>query len=127
MARSTRRSKRKYTGGKYHKDRKKKQRELARVTNYVSIGKRAIKIKRTLGGNRKVTLLRQDFVNAYDPKTKKYLKLKIESVEENLANKGFERSNIITKGAIVKTEKGRVKVTSRPGQHGVINGVLLEE
>jgi len=35
--------------------------------------------------------------------------------------------NVITKGAIVKTELGLVRVTSRPGQHGVVNGVLIEE
>ncbi|MDO5821049.1 MAG: 30S ribosomal protein S8e, partial [Methanobrevibacter sp.] len=33
--------------------------------------------------------------------------------------------NIITKGAIVETEIGNAKVTSRPGQDGIINGVLL--
>jgi len=36
------------------------------------------------------------------------------------------RRNIITKGAVIKTEKGPARVTSRPGQHGIINAILLE-
>ena len=48
------------------------------------------------------------------------------TVVENTANTHFVRRNIITKGAVVDTSLGRVKVTSRPGQHGMINGVLVE-
>jgi len=33
---------------------------------------------------------------------------------------------ILTKGAIVETELGKVKITSRPGQDGVLNGVLIQ-
>jgi len=39
----------------------------------------------------------------------------------------YTRMNVITKGCIVNTEIGRVKVTSRPTQHGVVNGILIEE
>ena len=39
----------------------------------------------------------------------------------------YVRRNIITKGAIVKTEAGLVKITSRPGQDGTLNGILVEE
>jgi small subunit ribosomal protein S8e len=35
------------------------------------------------------------------------------------------RRNIITKGAVVDTSVGKVKVTSRPGQHGIINGIII--
>jgi small subunit ribosomal protein S8e len=35
------------------------------------------------------------------------------------------RRNIITKGAVIKTELGDAKVTNRPGQDGLINAVLL--
>jgi len=62
-----------------------------------------------------------------DPKTKKIRKLKIITVEKNPANPHYVRMNVITKGAIVKTEIGSVRVTSKPGQHGVVNGVLIEE
>ena len=29
-------------------------------------------------------------------------------------------------GAVVETEIGKVKITSRPGQKGIVNGVLIE-
>ena len=53
-------------------------------------------------------------------------KAKIISVAENKASRHFLRRNIITKGAVIETELGKAKVTSRPGQHGVINAVLEE-
>ncbi|HID05027.1 MAG TPA: hypothetical protein EYP20_04390, partial [Aigarchaeota archaeon] len=33
----------------------------------------------------------------------------------------------ITKGTIIETELGKAVVTSRPGQDGVINAILLEK
>ncbi|MDD1752395.1 MAG: 30S ribosomal protein S8e, partial [Methanotrichaceae archaeon] len=50
---------------------------------------------------------------------------KIETVIDNKANLHFRRRSIITKGAIIKTDLGEAMVTNRPGQHGVINAVLL--
>ena len=46
-------------------------------------------------------------------------------VIENSANPNYVRRNIITKGAIVETPEGNAKVTSRPGQDGVLNGILI--
>jgi small subunit ribosomal protein S8e len=40
-------------------------------------------------------------------------------------NPEFIRQNIITKGAIVETKIGKVKVTNRVGQDGIVNGVLM--
>jgi small subunit ribosomal protein S8e len=37
------------------------------------------------------------------------------------------RQNIVTRGAVIETEAGRARVTSRPGQHGVINAVLITD
>ncbi|MEM5832609.1 MAG: 30S ribosomal protein S8e, partial [Candidatus Aenigmatarchaeota archaeon] len=39
----------------------------------------------------------------------------------------YERRKIITKGAIIKTEIGLAKVTSRPSQHGVVNAILIQK
>jgi small subunit ribosomal protein S8e len=36
------------------------------------------------------------------------------------------RRNIITRGAVVETKLGRARITSRPGQHGVANAVLVK-
>ena len=47
------------------------------------------------------------------------------SVLKNPANRDYERRRIITKGAILDTELGQVKVLSRPGQDGILNGILI--
>lgn len=47
------------------------------------------------------------------------------NVIENPANPNLVRRNIITKGTVVETKLGKVKITSRPGQEGSVNGVLL--
>ena len=76
-----------------------------------------------MGGNSKISLLSHEevCVNNKD----KTIKLKITGVEENPANVNYTRRNIITKGAIVKTDKGNVKITSRPGQTGTLYGKLI--
>jgi small subunit ribosomal protein S8e len=51
---------------------------------------------------------------------------KIETVEQNGANPNYVRRNLLTKGAIIRTEIGRARIVSRPGQDGVINAVLLQ-
>ena len=55
---------------------------------------------------------------------KEDVKAKIENVISNPANINFTRRNIITKGCICKTDKGDVKITSRPGQSGNLQGVF---
>ena len=61
----------------------------------------------------------------------KPVKCEVTCLEENAANKDYTRRNIITKGAVLsaKTPDGKdvkVKVTSRPGQDGVLNAKLLK-
>jgi len=51
----------------------------------------------------------------------------IEDVVENPANPNYVRRNIVTKGAVIETSEGRARVTSRPGQDGQVNAVLVEE
>ena len=58
------------------------------------------------------------------PHLQAYLEPK--TVLDNSANSHFIRRNIVTKGAIVETELGQVRITSRPGQNGIVNGVLIE-
>ena len=54
----------------------------------------------------------------------KMKKVAIKRVVESY-NTEYIRMNIITKGAVVETEVGKVKVTNRVGQDGVVNGVLV--
>ncbi|MFH1200016.1 MAG: 30S ribosomal protein S8e [Candidatus Micrarchaeota archaeon] len=55
----------------------------------------------------------------------KIKKAKITNVSSSPANRHFARENLVTKGAIVETELGKAKITSRPSQHGVVNAVLV--
>ena len=82
---------------------------------------------RTHGGNKKLRLLRADFANVADPKSGTTKTVKIISVKENPANPFYARRNITTKGAIIETELGNAVVTSRPGQEGIVNAVLVSE
>ncbi len=83
------------------------------------------------GYSQKTKERKAKFANVINPKTKKAEKAEIISVEENNANRLFVRKNIITKGATLKVKIGnkeeKVKVTSRPGQHGQVHAVLEEQ
>lgn len=124
MASWQKRSRRTHTGKLLRKSRKKRKRELGRVFVETKIGPEKKKIQRTFGGNTKVKLQRAEYANVITAEGAK--KAKIVSVAENKASRHFLRRNIITKGAVIETELGKAKVTSRPGQHGVINAVLVE-
>lgn len=125
MARSQARSKRKYTGKKYKHFRKKRKRELERPRIDSEIGPEKRKKQRVMGGNLKLKLFATQFINVTDPSTNKTQKVKILRFEENLASKDLNRRHVLTKGAVVETELGNVRISSRPGQHGVLNGVLI--
>jgi small subunit ribosomal protein S8e len=47
------------------------------------------------------------------------------TVRENPANPNYVQRNIITKGAILETDLGLVRVRSRPGQDGILSGVRV--
>jgi len=125
MARSQTRSKRKYTGKKYKHFRKKRKRELERPRIATEIGTEKKKKQRVQGGNFKLKLFATKFINVTDPSTNKTQKVRILSFEENAASKDLNRRHILTKGAVVETELGNVRITSRPGQHGLLNGILV--
>ncbi len=82
---------------------------------------------RTRGGNEKVRMLKARYANVVDPATKKMAKSKIVTVKKNAANPNYVQRNIINKGAVIQTEMGLAKVTSRPGQDGIVNAVLVKE
>jgi len=119
------RSVRKATGGRYIAARKKRLYELGRAPTHTKVGKTKRKIISTKGGGLKVRVLTTEYANVLDPKTNKYEQAKIVTVSKTPANIHFARRNIITKGTILETEKGKVRVTSRPGQDGVVNAVLI--
>lgn len=51
----------------------------------------------------------------------------IEGVVDNPSNVNYARRNIITKGSIIDTSAGRARVTSRPGQDGQVNAVVVDD
>ena len=86
-----------------------------------------VKHIRARGGNMKLRLRRTYFAIVSNPKTGETKKVKIRRVLETPANREYARRNIIVKGAIIETEIGKARVTSRPGQDGIVNAVLIEE
>ena len=125
MARSQKRSVRKPSGGRYHTAIKKKKRDLARPPSLTMLGEQRKKNIRTRGGNRKIRLLAQKYANLTIAGKKKSEKVEIVDVEENSANRDFARRKIITKGAVIETAKGKARVTSRPGQSGTLDAILI--
>lgn len=115
---------RRKTGSKIRLARKKKKRELGSLPIHTKLGKEERKKVRTKGGRLKIKLSSAEFANVIDPATNTAKKVKILDVLENKANPQFVRSKIVTKGAIIKTELGRARVTSIPSQHGVVNAIL---
>ena len=82
---------------------------------------------RTGGGGQKMRLLSAETANVIDPKSSQVKRVKIITVVENPADLHFVRRNVLTKGAIINTELGRARVTSRPGQTGSVDAVLIEQ
>lgn len=126
MAISHAKSNQSSSGAKYKQYRKKKQFELGRSATLTGLNETRRKKMRTMGNNSKQVLLAADTANVLDPKTKKSVQAKIKTILENEANRHYVRRNIMTKGTIIETEKGKARITSRPGQHGMINAVLIE-
>ncbi len=126
MAISQTRPKKKETGSRYINFRKKKQYELGRDPTHTRLGEKKVKGLRIMGGHKKEISLTNDTVNVVDPKTKKHKIVKIKNVLENNANRHFVRRNILTKGTVVETELGKARITSRPGQEGCLDAVLIK-
>ena len=126
MAITQERSRRKPSGGYYtKKSLMNRKANVGRAPTMSKISERKkSKNIRTLGGNQKIRLLEEQFANVKD-KNNKWVKAKIKMVLENVANRNFVRRNILTKGTVIDTDKGKAKITSRPGQDGVVNAELV--
>ena len=94
------RSKRKLTGGRYKAKKTKILSRAGSKPTLSKIGDKKLKSVRTIGGNSKTRTVQSTEINVFDPKSKKYLKAKMESVMSNPANRHYVRRNIITKGSI---------------------------
>lgn len=115
------------TGGFKSSYRDKRKYELGSPPTVTILSSKEIRrIDRVLGGNRKIRLKTAQYVNValQDGSIKKAKIIDVIETPENPQNAKFK---IISKGSIVKTDLGVVKITSRPGQSGVLNGVLIQK
>ena len=125
MAISQGKSTRSPSGARNVANRGKRKSELGRDPAETRLDEKKLRKIRTRGGNEKLRLATGNKINVTDANGKTQV-VDILGVIENTANPNYVRRNIITKGAIVETELGHAKVTSRPGQDGVVNGVIVE-
>jgi len=117
--------KRKKTGGKKHIFRGKRAFEMGSDAAETIVGEKRISKKRGRGGRLKLRALAVNTANVTDPATGKSQKTEIRAVLKNPANVDYQRRGVITKGAVLDTPLGQAIVTSRPGQHGLVNAVLI--
>lgn len=119
------RSPRKRTGGRRRPSSDRKKHQLGREPTETQLGDPSLRTVGSRGGNTKTRALKTNVASlATDGET---IQTTIEDVVENPANPNYVRRNIITKGAVIDTPEGRARVTSRPGQTGEVNAVLVDE
>ncbi|MBU0471733.1 MAG: 30S ribosomal protein S8e [Nanoarchaeota archaeon] len=119
------RSKRKPSGGRYKVMPTKRKAQKGGIPTHTTIGEKRVRVERAIGGNKKIKLLHINKVNVMNPKTKKSSVESIKTIAENPANRHWIRRNILSKGAVIETSKGKAKVTNRPSQEGFVNAVLI--
>jgi small subunit ribosomal protein S8e len=117
------------TGGKKRPHQKVKRKYwMGRYPTFTRLDRRDVRERiRVRGGNYKIRLKRAAYANVVDPSTNTAKKVRILRILETPANPHYARTGIIVKGTIIETELGKAVVTSRPGQDGVINAVLIEK
>jgi small subunit ribosomal protein S8e len=114
----------KITGGRRRPLRSRKKHETNRFPNEALVGEQITVTRKVRGKNVKTAIKTIDTVNlVIDSKAKR---VKILKVLENATNNDYQRRGIISKGAILETAEGKCRVMSRPGQHGVVNAVLIK-
>jgi len=114
----------KITGGRRRPLRSRRKYEMNRFPNEALLGEQITVTRKTRGKNLKASLKMVNFANlTIDSNVKK---VKILKVLENTTNDDYQRRGVISKGAILETAEGKCRVVSRPGQHGVVNVILVK-
>lgn len=119
------RSNRTNTGARIKKFRSMKKYEMGRTPTETLMGETKRRIIDSKGKAKKSPAYRVQYVNVTDPSKKVTFRAEIQDVEMNPANMDYQRRKVITRGTIIKTSKGRARITSRPGQDGIMNAVLI--
>lgn len=119
---------RKITGGLKSRSRGKRKFEIGSQPTETKLRDTDVREKvRVLGGDKKVKLTYAGYANVLNPSDGTAKKVKILQVISTPANREYARRGIIVKGSRIRTEAGEAVVTSRPGQDGVINAVLIQK
>jgi small subunit ribosomal protein S8e len=118
------RSTRKRTGGRLRPSRNKKRYQLGRQPAETTVGEPRFQTIDARGTETKTRALATNIAHVADGA--ETVEAEIENVVENPSNTNYARRNIVTKGAIIETSEGRARVTSRPGQTGQVNAVLID-
>jgi len=95
----------------------------------VKPGQEAAEVRKTFrskGGKKKLALDYALYANVTGPDGKSK-KMRIINVLENKADRMYSRENVITRGSVIQVEAGKARITSRPGQDGVANAVMLRQ
>lgn len=119
--------KKKSSGGRKRAYRGKRRFERGSFPAETTLGEPKRKLVRGRGRNAKAKILADKYACVTNPKSGKTEKVEIVRVVKNPANIDYDRRGVITKGAIIETPDGLARVTSRPGQNGVINAILIRE
>jgi len=120
-----RRSNRTNTGSRLRRFRSKRKYEMGRTPTETLMGETKRRIVDSRGKVKKTPALRIKLANVTDPAKGVTFRAEIQDVETNPANMDYQRRKVITRGTIIKTTKGRARVTNRPGQDGILNAVLI--
>jgi len=120
-------TKRKKTGGRKRAYRTKRVYEQGRPPVETLLGETKRKVVKGISNIKKVKLVKAKYVNVSNPTTGRTERLEILDVVRNPANTDYNRRGVITKGTIVRTEKGLAKIVSRPGQDGSLSAIVYEE
>ena len=118
------RSSTKKTGGKTRSYRKSRKYDLGSEFSSPSLGDTRTEKKSSRGNTEKNVVRTENKANI--PVDGQVKNVDIDSVEDNPANDNYVRRSLLTKGTIIQTSEGEARITSRPGQDGVINAELLE-
>ncbi|MEM3577804.1 MAG: 30S ribosomal protein S8e [Candidatus Bathyarchaeia archaeon] len=119
--------KKKPSGGRKRVYRGKRKFEQGRFPAETLLGEPKKKIERGRGSTIKIKVLSDKYACITDPKTGKTEKAEILRVVRNPSNVDYDRRGVITKGAIIETTLGLARVSSRPGQNGIMNAILITE
>lgn len=116
--------------GKITSANKKRKAQTGGVFTETQLDKAKKKKIKTKGGGLKVKTIKAEKANVVlDGKT---VSCEITGLDENPANRDYTRRKIMTKGSLLtaKTPEGKeikVRVSSRPGQDGVVNAVTVKQ